>query len=53
MNADQPIASVLPLESGDSPPETLREHLKRHEFHHYTAMSHLKKAELIEGVKHD
>ena len=43
--ADKLFASVLPLENGD--------HLTRDEFERrYSAMPHLKKAELIEGVVH-
>jgi hypothetical protein len=40
-----------PLESGDSPSETRCERLTRPEFERrYAAASHIKKAELIEGI---
>jgi hypothetical protein len=40
-----------PLQSGDSPPETRCERLTRPEFERrYAAFSHIKKAELIEGM---
>ena len=51
--ADKLFTSVLPLENGDALTEPLSERLTREEFERrYSAMPHLKKAELIEGVVH-